>query len=175
MLVCGIYNFFFHLVSRPRFPVAVNCWFCNKNTRVPYGNRDRWDCPHCEQYNGFSLVSMWGTAWFWFWHNDGYHGLYVLNLIIIKFCLNTLRPEQNGHHFPEDIFKWIFVNKNAWFFIKNSLKLVPMGPINNIPALVQIMVWHWPGDKPLSEPMMAWVTEAYMRHSASMFSFLQNL
>ena len=26
--------------------------------------------------------------------------------------------------------------------------------INNIPALVQIMVWRQPGDKPLSEPMM---------------------
>ena len=29
-----------------------------------------------------------------------------------------------------------------------------MGPINNIPALVQIMAWRRPGDKPLSEPMM---------------------
>ena len=28
------------------------------------------------------------------------------------------------------------------------------GPINNIPALVQIMAWCRPGDKPLSEPMM---------------------
>ena len=38
--------------------------------------------------------------------------------------------------------------------MKISLKLVLKGPINNIPALVQIMVWHRPGDKPLSEPMM---------------------
>ena len=37
--------------------------------------------------------------------------------------------------------------------IKNSLKFVPKGPINNIPALVQIMAWRRPGDKPLSEPM----------------------
>ena len=35
-----------------------------------------------------------------------------------------------------------------------SLKFVPKGPINNIPALVQIMTWRRPGDKPLSEPMM---------------------
>ena len=34
------------------------------------------------------------------------------------------------------------------------LKFVPKGPINNIPALVQIMVWRRPGDKPLFEPMM---------------------
>ena len=25
---------------------------------------------------------------------------------------------------------------------------------NNIPALVHIIAWHWPGDKPLFEPMM---------------------
>ena len=35
-----------------------------------------------------------------------------------------------------------------------SLKFVPKCPINNIPALVQIMAWRRPGDKPLSEPMM---------------------
>ncbi|XP_053547413.1 transmembrane protein 201 isoform X2 [Bombina bombina] len=33
--------------------VQVNCWFCNQNTVVPYGNRNCWDCPTCEQYNGF--------------------------------------------------------------------------------------------------------------------------
>ena len=38
--------------------------------------------------------------------------------------------------------------------IEISLKFVPKRPINNIPALVQIMAWHRPGDKPLSEPMM---------------------
>ena len=30
------------------------------------------------------------------------------------------------------------------------------------------MAWHRPGDKPLSEPMMAYLNDAYMRHSASM-------
>ena len=38
--------------------------------------------------------------------------------------------------------------------MKISLKFVPNGQINNIPALVQIMAWRQPGDKPLSEPMM---------------------
>ncbi|XP_060794365.1 transmembrane protein 201 isoform X2 [Neoarius graeffei] len=33
--------------------VKVNCWFCNHDTEVPYGNRNCWDCPYCEQYNGF--------------------------------------------------------------------------------------------------------------------------
>ena len=33
-------------------------------------------------------------------------------------------------------------------------KFVPKGLINNIPVLVQTMVWRHPSDKPLSEPMM---------------------
>ena len=66
----------------------------------------------------------------------------------------TLRPRQNGRHFPDDIFKCISLNENVWISIKISLNFVPRGPINNIPALVQIMAWRRPGDKPLSEPMM---------------------
>ena len=68
--------------------------------------------------------------------------------------INTLRPRQNGRHFPDDIFKCIFFNENVWISFEISLKCVPKGPINNSPALVQIMAWRRPGDKPLSEPMM---------------------
>ena len=67
---------------------------------------------------------------------------------------NTLRPRQDGCHFPDNILKWIFFNENLWISIKISLKFVPRDPINNIPALVQIMAWCWPGDKPLSQPML---------------------
>ena len=69
-------------------------------------------------------------------------------------CLNSLRPRRNRRHFADDIFNRIFLNENAWIPIKISLKFVPKGPINDIPALVQIMAWHRPGAKPLSEPMM---------------------
>ena len=68
--------------------------------------------------------------------------------------INTLRPRQNGRHFADDIFKCIFLNGNVRISIKCSLKFVPKDPINSIPALVQIMAWRRPGDKPLSEPMM---------------------
>ena len=67
---------------------------------------------------------------------------------------NILRPRQNGRHFADDIFKCIFLNENVSIAIKISLKFVPKGQINNIPASVQIMAWRRPGDKPLSEPMM---------------------
>ena len=51
-------------------------------------------------------------------------------------------------------FKFIFLNENLLTAIKISLKFIPKGPINNIPALVQIMAWRLPGDKPLSGTMV---------------------
>ena len=68
--------------------------------------------------------------------------------------VNTLRPRQNGGHFPDDIFKCIFLNENEWISITISLKFVLKGPINNIPVLVQIIAWRRLGDKQLSGPMM---------------------
>ena len=70
--------------------------------------------------------------------------------------LNTLRPGQNGRHFP-NIFQWIFLNENVWILLKISLKFVRKLQINNIPALYQIMAWRRQGDKPLSGPMMVWL------------------
>ena len=68
--------------------------------------------------------------------------------------INTLRPRQNGRHFPDDIFKCIFLDENVWIPIDISLMFVPRGSIYNNPALFQIMAWRRSGDKPLSEPMM---------------------
>ena len=41
-------------------------------------------------------------------------------------------------HFPGDVFKYIFVNENLSISIQISLKFVPKGPINDIPALDHI-------------------------------------
>ena len=68
--------------------------------------------------------------------------------------LYTLRPRQNGRHFADDIFKRIFLDGNVGISIKISLKFVPKGPINSIPALVQVMALRRPGDQPLTEPMV---------------------
>ena len=81
-------------------------------------------------------------------------GSLILSFFLTCYNLNTLRPRQHGRHFADDTFKRIFLNENVRISIKNSLKFVPKGPINNIPALVQIMAWRRPGDKPLSEAMM---------------------
>ena len=68
--------------------------------------------------------------------------------------VNTLRPRQNVRHFADNTFKHIFLNDDVRISIKMSLKFVLKGPINNNPALVQIMAWRQSGEKPLFEPMM---------------------
>ena len=76
-------------------------------------------------------------------------------IIVLLFILISLRPRRNGRYNADDIFKCIFLKENVWIPTIISLMFVPKGPINNIPTLVQIMAWRRPGDKPLSEPMMA--------------------
>ena len=82
----------------------------------------------------------------------------------ISSRVNSFRPGQNGCHSADDIFRCIFVNEKFCILIKISLKFVPKGPIGNKPALVRVMAWRRPGDKPLSEPMLTQFTDAYMRH-----------
>ena len=66
--------------------------------------------------------------------------------------------EHSGHNKMATILRWQFEmhfpESKIWILIKISLRVVPRGPINNIPSLVQIKAWWWSGDKPLSEPMM---------------------
>ncbi|XP_067423442.1 transmembrane protein 201 isoform X2 [Emydura macquarii macquarii] len=53
--VCAAAGLLLYKIARRKKPthMTVNCWFCNQDTVVPYGNRNCWDCPNCEQYNGF--------------------------------------------------------------------------------------------------------------------------
>ena len=81
--------------------------------------------------------------------------IYSNSYICLKlFAINSLRPRRNRRHFANDIFKHIFLYENIWISIEISLKFVSKVPINNIPALAQIMAWRRLGDKPLSEPML---------------------
>ena len=90
-------------------------------------------------------------------HNNVKQNIFIEWIVLppaIPIFVNTLKPRQNGRHFADDTFKHIFLNENVRISILISMKFVPKGPVNNIPALIQIMAWRQPGDKPLSEPMM---------------------
>ena len=97
---------------------------------------------------------------------------WIINKGICDACISSW-SYQHGRHFPDNILKCILLNENVWISIKISLKFVPWGPIDNIPALVQIIAWCRSGNKPLSELIMAslqmnicitqpqWVKDAY--------------
>ena len=63
--------------------------------------------------------------------------------IEVETKLTPFRKRQFSNAFP-----------NALISLKISLQFVPKDRLKNIPALVQIMAWCRPGDKPLSEPML---------------------
>ena len=60
------------------------------------------------------------------------------------------------------------MNENFCVSIRIALKFVRKGPIDNKPALLQVMAWCRPGDKPLPGPMMTEFIDAYMWHYEEM-------
>ena len=91
------------------------------------------------------------------WANVGPTCLAIWNphLWHIHMCVTrpkqgqTKWPQFSWWHFQRDFLEWKYR-----IFFNISVKFILKGPINNIPALFQVMAWHWPGDKPLSKPMM---------------------
>ena len=81
-------------------------------------------------------------------------------------CSSTIFQLQHSDHRPithwardkmAGSFLTTFSNAFSWmkmYKFRLNFKFIPKGPINVIPALVQIMACRRPGDKPLSEPMM---------------------
>ena len=78
--------------------------------------------------------------------------------------MNSSLPGQNGRDFADDIFICIVVNETFCILIEILLKFVSKGLIDNDQAMFKIMAWCRRGDKPLSEPMRTWFTDAYIRH-----------
>ena len=88
-----------------------------------------------------------------------------LERIFSKVFLNSSPPGQNGRHFADDVVKCIFLNEKFCILIQMSLKFVPLGPIDNKAALVQVIAWRRTVENPLPEPTFTWFTDAYMQHS----------
>ena len=53
--------------------------------------------------------------------------LSVLNPKASQSLFNILRSEQDVFQFPDDIFKYIFLNENIWISIEISLKFILKG------------------------------------------------
>ena len=59
-----------------------------------------------------------------------------VHAVIRPKWVNSSPPGQDGRHFSDDMFRYIFVNEKFHIVIKISLMFVPKGPIDNTPALV---------------------------------------
>ena len=67
---------------------------------------------------------------------------------------NSLRLSRNGRHFPDDIFKCIFLNKMYRLWLRFHWSLFPRVQLIIFEHLVQTMAWRRPGDDPLFEAMV---------------------
>ena len=73
--------------------------------------------------------------------------------------LSYVQLTHRGRHKMVAISQTTFSNGFSWMKMYeirltfHSSLFVPKGQINDFSALVQIMAWRRPGDKPLSEPM----------------------
>ena len=74
-------------------------------------HRDRWIPRTKGQLRGKCFHLMTSS-----WNDDGQHNKLrgTVQMPFIRYELNTLRSEQNGHNFANDIFKWIFVHQIYW-------------------------------------------------------------
>ena len=131
------------------------CWFkdCKWSCYTPQCQRRRHRAfcvgfpPYDENARCLNTYVLWHTL-----HTSLTHPMWHMDTDFI--CLTYWGRDKMAANFLDDTFNRIFVNENVTILIKFSLKFVSNGPINNIPALVQIMAWRRPGDKPLSERVM---------------------
>ena len=114
-------------------------------------------------FNVWVTYFMWNIKWYlWnstqnilpiFWKKLFLQNVEFLRALRFKSRDTFLRCPEAETKWPT--FRWgqfqrIFFNKNVWIAIKISLKFVPKGPMNKIPAMIQIMAWRRSGDKPSS-------------------------
>ena len=58
--------------------------------------------------------------------------VYFIKIDNESIAIWSLRLRQNGRHFANDIFKYIFLTGNIWIWIKISPNFVPKGSITSI-------------------------------------------
>ena len=75
--------------------------------------------------------------------------------------INTTRRRQNGYRFADVIFKLIFLNTFFCILFKSHRSFISKDLTVNKAALGQIMAWCRADDKPISEPLLIYITDAY--------------
>ena len=93
------------------------------------------------------------------WLRDSLHNLMRASISFLIFL--TYWGWDETDNISQTTFSDVFSSMTMFEF-------VPKGSIDNSPALAPIMAWRRICDKPLSEPMLTWFTDAYLRHLGEM-------
>ena len=128
-------------------------FYANRNSHI-----DRVDL-YPESTTELTCARLWVNV---IYYMEGH--IYITEVTLLPFSLglhvNLSPPWQNGPHFADDIFKCIILNEKFCILIRISLKFVPMGPIDNKSALVQLN--SLTPNKPLPETMLTQFTNSYI-------------
>ena len=73
-----------------------------------------------------------------------------------RVCGNTLELEQNGRHFADDIYNYIFSKENICLLIQILLASVSKNPTDVKSVLVHVVAWRPTGGKPLHVDVIKW-------------------
>ena len=57
-----------------------------------------------------------------------FENIYPIWVMTTNNCVKILRPRVKGHHFPDDIFIGIFVNKKMYKFWLSFIEICSKGP-----------------------------------------------
>ena len=99
--------------------------------------------PHKGQWHGALMFSL-----IWVWINNSVNNWEAGDLI-----------RHGGHYDVNVMLKYICLIVNVWISNDTSVKFVSRGLIAHKFRLVQVMAWHWRGDKP-NKPLpnpMTWI------------------
>ena len=85
----------------------------------------------------------------------------VTKVLFPNFFINSSPPDKMATILADNIFNCIFMNENDTIPIQLSLHYVSRSPIDNKPALAQVLAWRQIGNKPLPEPVMTHSVDTY--------------
>ena len=87
----------------------------------------------------------------------------ILDRMRLVLCFDTLRSEQNGWHFAEDILERIFLNENDCILNEISLICLSKSAVGSKSVLVQLMAWHLTDFKPFPEQMLFEISDVILK------------
>ena len=65
-----------------------------------------------------------------------------IQVVVVLYLLNPLKPDHCGPHFADDFFKCIFSDENFWILIQVSLKFYSKGPFETPCSDVTWALWR---------------------------------